>query len=157
MADSHLPAARWPPLCWAGPPGWAPGRGTEDRTRLSWWWGLEDGNKRDIYNKVRSITFLLIPKINIILFKNHHVTWTSFSPGFQSSLRMLRQTLPSRSMLGWYTLKGNVCNLFSNRQSIFSNDNHLCDALHLGRLVRVAGTDLKATREKASGGYLVFQ
>lgn len=28
------------------------------------------------------------------------------STGFQSSLRMLRQTLPSRSMLGWYTCRG---------------------------------------------------
>ena len=25
--------------------------------------------------------------------------------GFQSSLKMLRHTLPSRSMLGWYTCK----------------------------------------------------
>jgi hypothetical protein len=34
---------------------------------------------------------------------NPYTTDEMDSTGFQSSLRMLRQMLPSRSMLGWYT------------------------------------------------------
>lgn len=72
------------------------------------------------------------------------------SVGFQSSRRMLRQTLPCRSMFGWYTCASGdsqrvaaphvrgCAHRRATRACARGWSPHFCVAVHLGRIVRVA-------------------
>ena len=64
-----------------------------------------------------------------------------FKTGFQSSLKIFKQTFPSRSILGWYIC---IQSLMTKRTK---NKVNLLSAQHLGRFMWIVGIDFKSELE----------